>query len=295
MVIPSRHRVWFLPIIGVSIGAAVTPDILLEARSWWPSLLALFLFIPVAHLCSFLTVRRIGLDDRMSALYGTMPGGFVEATEMGEAAGADVALISVMQLLRLIICIVMIPFGFTLLTGSAVGSAAGEVIGAGPLRTSDIMLMVAAGVAGALIARALKFPAWVLTGPLLLSGALHATGLVTGGPPRWMIELAQFAIGTSLGGRFAGRGPDVLGRGARYALVAVSLTLAIAGLFASILGGLVGERWEAVFLAYAPGGVVEMSLVALSLQVSVIYVTAHHIIRILLAVMLARFWASRMG
>jgi uncharacterized membrane protein AbrB (regulator of aidB expression) len=43
-----------------------------------------------------------------------------------------------------------------------------------------------------------------------------------------------------------------------------------------------------VFLAFAPGGVSEMTLVALSLQVSVVYVVLHHILRILLAIALAR-------
>ena len=44
----------------------------------------------------------------------------------------------------------------------------------------------------------------------------------------------------------------------------------------------------AVFLAYAPGGLAEMSLVALSLNMSVIYVTAHHVLRIVLAVSFAK-------
>ncbi len=46
-----------------------------------------------------------------------------------------------------------------------------------------------------------------------------------------------------------------------------------------------------MFLAFAPGGLAEMSLVALSLQVSVIYVTTHHVLRIILAVALAQLSA----
>jgi uncharacterized membrane protein AbrB (regulator of aidB expression) len=48
-----------------------------------------------------------------------------------------------------------------------------------------------------------------------------------------------------------------------------------------------------VFLAFAPGGLAEMALVALSLEISVIYVTVHHILRIILAVLLARAFAGR--
>ncbi|MEX1147168.1 MAG: AbrB family transcriptional regulator, partial [Sphingomonadales bacterium] len=59
------------------------------------------------------------------------------------------------------------------------------------------------------------------------------------------------------------------------------------------LHALVGEPVAAVFLAFAPGGLAEMSLVALSLKMSVIYVTAHHVLRIMLAVGLAKL-GSRM-
>ncbi|MCC5968641.1 MAG: AbrB family transcriptional regulator [Pararhodobacter sp.] len=49
-----------------------------------------------------------------------------------------------------------------------------------------------------------------------------------------------------------------------------------------------GEPVPAVILAFAPGGITEMSLVALSLQLSAVYVTMHHLLRIVLAVIVAR-------
>jgi len=57
----------------------------------------------------------------------------------------------------------------------------------------------------------------------------------------------------------------------------------------------VGERVEAVVLAFAPGGVVEMSLVAISLEIGVLYVTAHHVARIVLAVLFARLGFGRIA
>jgi hypothetical protein len=43
----------FIPVIGVSIGTAVTPGIVEEAARWWPSLAALLLYIPVAHAIGY--------------------------------------------------------------------------------------------------------------------------------------------------------------------------------------------------------------------------------------------------
>ena len=65
--------------------------------------------------------------------------------------------------------------------------------------------------------------------------------------------------------------------------------------FAAALAPLVGEPVAAVFLAYAPGGLAEMSLIALSLQMSVVYVTIHHVARIVLSVLVARMGGRWIG
>ncbi len=292
---PTGLRLFFIPVIGVSIGAAVTPEIGSDLSRWWPSLLALALFVPIAHALGYTLARRAGISDPPTAYYGTMPGGFIEAIALGDQAGADPALLAVLQFLRLILCIVLIPIGFGLLTGETVGSATGAVIGdtGHALSARDWAILAACGVIGAVGGRAIRMPAGIITGPIIVSGLVHLMGWVEGGPPGWLVNLTQLVIGTTLGARFAGRGPDVLLTGLRVSLVTVGTTLALSGLFSVALAGLVGESWRAVFLAFAPGGLTEMALVALSLDLSVIYVTAHHVIRILLSVAFARLAAGR--
>jgi membrane AbrB-like protein len=224
-----------------------------------------------------------------------MPGGFIESMTMGEKAGADMAYVTILQFLRLIACIVSIPLAFQFLTGTAVGTAGGAVIGAAPdgLTARDWAILVASGAAGAALGHVLRLPAGILMGPFLVSGAAHLAGWVTAGPPGWLIEVTQLVIGTSLGARFAGRSPRVLLTGTRLALVNVAAMLALSALFALLLSGPVGQPFAAVFIAFAPGGVAEMALVAVSLQIGVVYVTVHHLIRILLAVFVARLLAPR--
>ncbi len=286
--LPEPLRLVFVPVIGVSIGAAVTPELAQAVAAWLPSLLALLLYIPVAHALAFALARRVGGIDKATAYYGTMPGGFIESIAMGDAAGADGALLSTMQFLRLILCIAGIPIGFTLVTGETVGSATGQVLGDVPLSPTDWVILAASGIVGAVAGRKLGLPAGIISGPILVSGFVHLVGWVEGGPPRWLIDLTQLVIGTTLGARFAGRSPTTLLRGAGITLVTVTATLILAALVALLLDGVVGESWQAVFLAFAPGGLAEMSLVALSLEISVIYVTAHHVLRIILSVIFAK-------
>lgn len=292
---PTPVRMVFIPVIGVSIGTAFTPELLQEAQRWWPTLLALFVYIPVAHLAAYAMARRLTGIDGPTAYYGTMPGGFIESQTLGEAAGADGAMLITLQFLRLVLCLVLIPVGFTLATGHAVGSAAGEVIGGGAhgLTGVDWGLLAICGVVGAYLGQKLHIPAGIVTGPILVSGAVHFLGLVEGGPPRWLIDVTQLVMGVTLGTRFAGRSPRVLVTGLKITAVTISGTLVLTWLFAISLHGAVGERWEAVFLAFAPGGLAEMSLIALSLEISVIYVTAHHVLRIILAVSAAKLLQDR--
>ena len=60
--LPARLRFSFVPVIGVAIGGAFTPAVAGQALGWGPSLLALCLFVPLAHAVGFLIYRRGGLD-----------------------------------------------------------------------------------------------------------------------------------------------------------------------------------------------------------------------------------------
>ena len=293
--VPMPIRAAFIPVIGVSIGTAFTPGILEEVPRWWPSIAALLLYIPIAHAIGYTLTRRIGGLDKVTSFYGTMPGGFIESIALGDQAGADSAYLTMLQFLRLILCIVLIPIGFSLATGTTVGSSMGAVIGGAEhvLTASDWVILIVAGVAGAWLGHLARLPAFMVTGPFVLSAVVHYFGWVEGGPPGWLIAATQLVIGTSLGARFAGRSPRILLHGAQLAGINVAAMLVVSAVAATALYGIVGERWEAVFLAFAPGGLAEMALVALSLEISVIYVTVHHVLRIVLAVLFARAFAAK--
>ncbi|MEM7529040.1 MAG: AbrB family transcriptional regulator [Pseudomonadota bacterium] len=288
---PLKLRFAFVPIIGVAIGGAFTPDLIAEAPGWWITLLALALFLPLAHLIGFLIYRNGFGYDRETSFFAAMPGGLIEAVDMGERAGADSRLLTLLQFSRLILCILLVPLGITLYEGVAVGSASGIAFGEGepPLGLVDAVVLIAAGAAGLYGARWLGMPAAIITGPILASGAVHLAGLTEADPPGFLVSLTQLVVGTSLGVRFTGFPRAELLRGMLGAGLSVGTALALALATGLVLAAAVGEDAEAVVLAFAPGGVVEMSLVALSLQLSVVFVSAHHVARILICVFMARY------
>ena len=291
ILLPMKLRSAFVPVIGVSIGGAFTPDVMGQALAWGPSLLALFLFLPVLHGVGYLIYRRGGLP-RVESYFGAAPGGLIETVQMGEEAGGDARLMTVLQFLRLILTIIFVPLIFAVMTGGAVGSASGATLPAAhvPLTLVEVAFLIAVGALGVGVGRLLRFPAYIMTGPILFSALAHGAGLVHGVPPAWLVGLTQVVVGCGLGARFAGVDHRVLLRAIRLASVNAAVALAVTFAFAAALAPLVGEPVAAVFLAYAPGGLAEMSLVALSLNMSVVYVTVHHVLRIVLSV-----FAARMG
>lgn len=288
--LPARLRFSFVPVIGVAIGGAFTPEVARQALDWGPSLLALCVFVPLAHFMGYRIYRAGGLDPR-EAFYGAVPGGLIESVQLGEEAGADVRLLTVLQFLRLIGTIITVPLLFWGLTGQVVGSASGvQMVGAGAvLGLGDVAVLVVCGGVGVAVGRGLRLPGWIITGPICASAVAHGLGWVEGVPPGWMVAATQVVLGTGLGARFVGVERAMLRRAAGLAVVNGVAALLLALGFAYGVHGVAGVPVAAAFLAFAPGGVAEMSLIALSLKMSVIYVTAHHVLRIVLAVSFAKF------
>lgn len=292
---PQKLRMLVIPVIGIAIGGSARPEILAEAPAWLPSLAALCLFIPFVHYAGFRLLVATGRTDRRTAFYGTAPGGLVETVQMGEEAGADIQMLAMLQFLRLIITIVFVPLAFTWMEGHAVGSAGGARVEGAALGAADVAILAVCAVVGALLGLRLKLPAGHVLGPIVLSGAAHVAGLTEAVPPGWMIAAAQVVIGTSLGVRFAGMPKGRILVAMRLALMNAVLTIGTAVGFALAVAPLTGQPVRAVFLAFAPGGLVEMGLIALSLKMSILYVTAHHLLRIILAVSFVRMFGRRVG
>ncbi len=287
--LPQELRLAFVPVIGVVIGAAFTPDVMRQAPGWWISLAALLVFVPVAHAVGFAIYRAAGLDQA-TAFFSAVPGGLIESIDLAEAAKADVAMTTSLHFLRLIGIILCVPLIFTAMTGHAVGSASGLILNATdlPLTLWDAGVLAACGVAGWAAGRMLRLPAYFLTGPLVASAVAHSLGWVQGVPPDWLVSVTQVVVGAGLGARFSGVGPGMLRRALGLAMVYGVAVLLVAAGFAWVLQAFGTAPAAAAFLAFAPGGVAEMSLIALSLQYSVVFVTLHHVARILIAVVVAK-------
>lgn len=291
---PELLRRSFVCIIGVLIGLSFSPELLGSLADLWLSVLVLALFVPVAFAVSYAVYRGIGGYDRPTAVFASMPGGLIEAISIGEQAGGNVAILTVQHFARITLVVVVVPALFWFWSGEAVGSAAGESLSATTYGSVDIIRIVLIALVGIVLGKKMRLPAGVLTGPLLLSAVLHGGGLAVTQSPGWLLNLAQMVVGTGLGATFAGISRRQLIRSFSLGLLAMALVLCIALMFAVGLSHFTEISAEVLFISYTPGGVTEMSLIALSLGISPILVAAHHLFRIAITVVLMSVLAKRL-
>ena len=101
------------------------------------------------------------------------------------------------------------------------------------------------------------------------------------------VAVAQVALGAAIGARFVGARITEIWRVIAVSMGAALIMVAIAAIFALGLGELSGSSKTALFLALAPGGLAEMSIIALSFGTAAAFVSTHHIVRIILLVLIA--------
>ncbi len=290
---PMKFRMIFMALIGVMIGSRVHPDLISEIPTLIASLTVLTGFVFAAHALNYVIFRHLGGYDRATAFYSGTPGGLMESLAMGEEAGADIPVLTMQQFMRIIAVISIVPLGLSLWYGAPVGSAGGQSMAAPDTSPAAIPLALAVGMAGLFVGTAIRLPAAQLTGPLLAAAIVTVAGLADLALPQWAINLSQVVIGTSLGMRFTGLGGRTMAVAAGLSVVSVTAMLGLGALCAGLLHRATGAAFDALLISFAPGGVTEMSLIALSLHANPAIVTLHHVYRIIVTVIemsvIARF------
>ena len=282
--LPSPVRGACLVVIGVGMGAGVTPEALATAAAWPGSLAALVASLLAITLGGAALLRRGFGHPRDGALLASLPGHLSYVLAMGEERlrGPDLAVMAVIQSLRVLALTLLVPFAVAL---------TGEDLAAVPDLGADMTLPVLAALlvvcaAGGWASGRAGVPAAYLLAPMAVSGVLHAGGWVRGDVPPWLAIPAFVVMGTLIGSRFSGVTPALLARaaGAGAALAALSGTLAAAA--AIPVAVLLDLPAPQVLIAFAPGGIETMAALAVLTGADTAYVAAHHAMRMLVLTVL---------
>lgn len=296
--IPQPLRLGMLGVLGVMLGSSFAPGLVDSVTGWWPSLLGLLVLSVVTPFVASRLFVAQG-HDRVTAYFSAAPGGINEMVGVGSSLGGDERTIALVHALRILVVVFTVPLWFRL-TGQgypATSGASGVSWGQAVEAPWQALILLACAVLGMPLGRMIRLPAPQLTGPMLLSAAVHLGGVTLLRPPSDLVSIAQVVVGSALGARFVGVDPRALVKTALTALGSSAIMIALAVAAAAAVGAATGLPFVLLLLSFVPGGVAEMSLVSMALGMDIAFVATHHMFRVTLVIGLApmafRWWHRR--
>lgn len=284
---PTRVRPLMFMVLGVMLGSTFAPDILDRIGHWLGSVTLLLLCVAMTGAIAYPYFRKIAGFDPVTAFFCAMPGGMSQMVPIGGAMGGDEGKIGLIHGSRVLLVVFTVPIWFQI-TGE-LGAVDRSTIGVGlaSVELNDLLVLSGAGALGWVLAWKLKLPSAATLGPLIVSAALHITGITHSQPPRELVNLAQLIIGASVGCRFAGVPTREVMRALAVGTGLTVIMLGIAAAFAVVVNQIGVASLPAAILSFSPGGLPEMTLAALALGVDVAFVVTHHVARIIMVVAIA--------
>lgn len=282
-------------VIGVMLGSGFSPGLIGQLQNWLVPLTGLVVSLILGGLACFLYLRLIVGLSLPDAFFAGMPGGLVEMVIMGEQYGANGRTVALIHSCRILLVVLTLPFFIQIVSGITLATP--QTGGASILTTPwhSYAFLIGTGLVGVLVGHALKLRAKYLLGPMLISAVVHLSGLSDFKPPVELLNLAQLVLGVAIGCRFSGMPRREVLRLLACSVGFTIILLVITASVAIIISHISNFNFLPLLLAYAPGGLTEMSLISLALQAEVAFVATHHIFRVLFVTVGAAFLFGRVG
>ena len=276
--IKRSFRAPFIGITGVWLGSYFQSSILNDLNVWLISLLFLIVYVPFAHFISYYILIKFRKINKPEAFFIGSPGGLLEMTLGAEECKADAKKVSLIHITRIFLTVMLIP-NFILLFFP--GAFEREPIW--PNFEGNFLHVIAFFIiipVGHYFGKKFNFPGYQLFGPLIISAILHMIGFFQLNANITFLIISQLIIGSFFGCNMNGTTWKVAGSYLIDALFVVfSLTLSFVP-FIFVIKLLTSIKIEAMVLAFSPGGVNEMGLLAAFINIEPAYVLTHHLLRL---------------
>ena len=277
-------------ILGVAVGAAVTPAFFYSLTSLAPTLLIVPIFTALIGLIGIIYFKKIYKYDFYTAYFSSMPGGVQDMIVFAEEAGANVRSVSLIHATRILVIIVVLPIILSSTWEVKLTNPPGI-----PLQEFEVfqlILLFISAILGWWIAKKLGLFGASILGPLILAAVFSLSGLLNNRPPAEIIWAAQYFIAIGIGVKYVGISAieirrDILA-GLSFSLLLVCLTTFV---LVIVLMLNLAEPVEAI-LSLAPGGQGELLVLAIIVGADLTFVVAHHLLRIFFVILGAPIIAS---
>lgn len=264
-----------LIVVGLSLGSFFTVDLVHDMLYYLPMMLVLnAILLVVSMMLAFFTAKWCGIDFQ-TALVSSIPGGFSQLVIFAEDKKMlNLPVITYFHVVRVLLVVTLVPLIFHQ-----------EAVELSITQASNLFfvgLLCIAGYAAMLFARFLRIPVPAFLGPLIFVVVLSFLPMQSVQMSPTFLHVAQIFIGCHIGLSLKKKdlalSKRILATGILSALVLIGFTFITTNMF---LFYRTEASFQTAFLSLAPGGLDQMSLIALGVGGDVAVVTLFQLFRIL--------------
>lgn len=284
--LPMYVRRAVISVIGVYLGASFTRELLDDLAGLVSSLSFMLIYVAVLTFLAKAAFQHLLRTDGRTALCAAIPGAYSLAITLASEKG-DAQSVTIIQTLRIVLIVISIPL-----------LARYYVPPPDPPATLNIgaMPMTADGLRSGILLFAMALPAaalgilfklrvtLILALSLCTSAAAHAFLLPAATMPREPVDVALMLLGASIAGSFTAFRTRPIARALSAGLAVNTVGIALAAAFAAIGAATLNLPFWALLLAISPGGIAEISLIALTLNIDPAFVAIHQAFRVLVLI-----------
>ena len=265
-------------LLGISLGSSVTPETVATMVTWPLSMLALTIAMVAVTSSVMAYLKFVHGWDTLSSLFAAAPGALAQAMALAQDTGADVRAIAMVQTVRLFILAVALPVAFAAFGVAGLPPPRGADAPLCARRSSSAVLVLASAGAGWLAFR-FSIPGGLIVGAMAASGVLHGGGFVHAFLPVPVAILLLHRDGRDDRHAARRRRHKSLARLGLIGIGALLVGTTVGCLFALGVAWALTLRLADVVMAYAPGAIEAMTIIAFALHLDPVFVGVHHLAR----------------
>ncbi len=280
-------------LIGILLGAVVTPATLRGMATWPLSIVLLALSAAIMIIATTAYLRFVHRWDALSALLGASPGSMAQAMALSAEFGSNMRGIAIVQTMRVLLVTIGLPGGLALFGLAASGIPPTPASAGSSL--AELAVLAAAATASAVLMHWIRFPGGLLFGAMIASAVLHGGDFLHATLPWWLGSSAVVLLGALVGSRFSNTTVAMLMDYFWAGLGSAAVAIAVSSAFVLVVVSFLPFRASDVVIAFAPGAQDTMMVLALALHLDPVYVGAHHLTRFLVVTFSVALAARRLA
>ena len=292
-IIPRKFQLSVLICMSVLIGGAFSPSIIDLISKWSTTIFTMTIVTVISTFTGYLYLKKIRHYDHNLSILCSLPGGQAEIAAVSTQLVDKDYVVAFCHLVRvtLVFCLTPLILGFIKGEQGIAESniALNSLSSIFDLSLQTLLQLFCLGIGGYGLAYLARLPMPHLLGPMLLSGGLHISGLISIPRISELVILAQITVASAIGARLSQVKINELSSYLIDAFLVAILTISIFCIAALLLANFGYGDFIKILLAFVPGGLYEVTLLALIFGYDLVFVALHHSIRFILIFLLLPF------